>query len=312
MSSDSDDESSTDKTNYKFFCDFCDYGTNYEQNYERHLTTNKHATNVEAIINASKFKCTNCDKHFKYQQNMYRHRKECKPLEPSSNFVTGEQFTKAILAVQDKINANNETILKANTENTANILKANNENVKILVDACVAAYRPASAKPESKKSSNFNMNDYLNVKCKKAPTMNEFIKQIEPSYEDMVFIGNYGYIEGNAHVIFRYLDQLDQTERPIQCSDTKRYTIYMKNDNGWEKDDEKLTNTNNIVERLCNRTYRSKKKWTDKHPNYEDMDTKDGKKYLLLIQILTGQDNNLDKMNDAIAKKLAKYCAIKK
>lgn len=313
--SDNNDDESSDETTFKFFCDYCDYGTAKEYNFTRHLNTDKHHEKVEQFEkqeNSTKFKCTNCDKFFKQKTNMYRHRKDC-ISEPSNKYITGEEFTKAILAVQDKINENNENMLKANTENNANMLKATTENTKAIVDACVAAYTaPMKFKSEPKKSDRFNVNEYLNVKCNRAITLNDFIKQMEPTYEDMVNIGNYGYIEGNAQFIFRYLEKFEQNERPIQCTDTKRYTVYMKNDNGWEKDDDKLTNTNNMVERLCNRTYKGKKVWTDKHPNYEDIDTKDGAKYLLLVQTLTGHNHDLDKMNDVIAKKLAKYCAIKK
>lgn len=326
MSEEYNDDSSGDETTFKFFCDYCDYGTKYEFNFTRHLNTDKHHEKIEQFKkqkNTTKYKCTNCDKFFKHHQSMYRHRKDCVP-EPSNKYITGEEFTKAILAVQDKINENNEymlktnseyqsNMLKANTENNANMLKANTENTKAIVDACVAAYTaPMKLKSEPKKSDRFNVNEYLNVKCNRAITLNEFLKQMEPTYEDMVNIGNYGYIEGNAQFIFRYLEKFEQNERPIQCTDTKRYTVYMKNDNGWEKDDDKLTNTNNMVDRLCNRTYKGKKVWVDKHPNYEDVDTKDGAKYLLLVQTLTGHNHDLDKMNDAIVKKLAKYCAIKK
>lgn len=91
----------------KYYCDTCEYYTNYKGNYERHLQTNRHIKKyqssiilVSSSINlvSSKYhksiidnpphdtttiqnklplgyKCEYCDRVYKYPNNMYRHKK---------------------------------------------------------------------------------------------------------------------------------------------------------------------------------------------------------------------------------------------
>jgi hypothetical protein len=167
MSDENNDDSSDDETTFKFFCDYCDYGTKYEHHFTKHLNTNKHCENIELFKkqeNSTKFKCTNCNNYYKNKTSMYRHRKDCIP-EPSGGFVTGEEFTKAMMVFAEKnqifqnnvlesnsnfqnnmLKTNSEyqsNMLKANTENNANMLKANTENTKAIVDACAPRYSRA-------------------------------------------------------------------------------------------------------------------------------------------------------------------------
>jgi hypothetical protein len=52
-----------------------------------------------------------------------------------------------------------------------------------------------------------------------------------------------GYVEGMSNILIKNLNVLDVTKRPIHCTDKKRETMYIKDNNVWEKDDEENNKT---------------------------------------------------------------------
>ena len=79
-----------------------------------------------------------------------------------------------------------------------------------------------------------------------------------------------------------------------------------------EKALEELEKTTNVVNRLCNKTYRNKKLWVQKHPECSDMDTKKGIEYILLVKATSGGGQDIDILNEQVARKVVKQCAIRK
>jgi hypothetical protein len=69
----------------------------------------------------------------------------------------------------------------------------------------------------------------------------EFIKNLVLTFDDLKNMGNVGFVNGASECIIKHLKDMDISKRPIHCTDFKRETIYVKEDDGWTKDDEDNT-----------------------------------------------------------------------
>ena len=178
------------------------------------------------------------------------------------------------------------------------------------VDQLTAVATAPVAKPSVQKK--FNLETYLNETCKEAQNIEDFIKSVSPDYDDVVLVGKNGYVEGNLGVILKYLLKLEQTQRPIQCSDVKRQTVYLKTKNKWEKDTDGLPKTSAAVNHMCNKTYKSKKIWEQRHPEHDDLNHKKSEEHQRLLHAMSGGNNDIDALNNKISNKVIKSCVIEK
>ena len=69
------------------------------------------------------------------------------------------------------------------------------------------------------------------------------------------------------------MNKLSLYERPIHCTDTKRETLYIKDDDKWEKDKDK-TKIKEALKALNKNHFRLIKQWLDSNPDYMEDDTK--------------------------------------
>ena len=90
-------------------------------------------------------------------------------------------------------------------------------------------------------NKTFNLNFFLNEQCKDAMNIKDFVKSIQIEMSDLERIGKEGYVEGISKLILEKLRETDIYKRPLHCSDAKRETMYIKENDVWNKD-ESLTN----------------------------------------------------------------------
>jgi hypothetical protein len=118
-------------------------------------------------------------------------------------------------------------------------------------------------------TNNFNLNIFLNEKCKDALNISDFIQSLEITLDDLMYSKNKGLVEGITNVMIKGLRQLDIYKRPIHCTDTKRETMYIKNCEKWEKDEnhEKMKNT---ILKIANKERNMISSWVEENPNWFD------------------------------------------
>jgi hypothetical protein len=56
----------------------------------------------------------------------------------------------------------------------------------------------------------------------------DFVDSIKLQLSDLMEVGELGYVEGISKIIVKNLNNLDETERPVHCTDKKRETMYVK------------------------------------------------------------------------------------
>jgi hypothetical protein len=121
--------------------------------------------------------------------------------------------------------------------------------------------------------NNFNINIFLNEKCKGALNMDEFIQNIDITLNQLEFITNKGLEEGLSNVFLENISKLSLYERPIHCTDIKRETLYIKNHDMWERDSDK-TKIKRAIKVTSGKQYKTLKEWKDKNPDFQEINEK--------------------------------------
>jgi hypothetical protein len=99
-------------------------------------------------------------------------------------------------------------------------------------------------------NQRFNLNVFLNETCKDAMNLDEFLDTIRPTFDELLVMGDVGFVDGISDIFIKRLRALDITKRPIHCTDAKRETIFLKENNVWTKDDNGHAKLNSIIEKV--------------------------------------------------------------
>ena len=81
-----------------------------------------------------------------------------------------------------------------------------------------------------------NIQLYLNEQCKNAMPIMDFIRDLQFKLSDINPERPASTIESLSKCITDKLEDMDQTERPVHCSDAKRLVFHVKDASGWTKD----------------------------------------------------------------------------
>ncbi len=230
----------SDKKAPKSTCEICDYSSNNLSHFKRHCLTKKHQLGVMNSKNSDK-SChfgtkkhiCECGKEYKYRQGLSYHRKRC-----NKNSSDIANLKNEILELK------NELMEKAIEENNElkRIINAKDEQIKQLI-------------PKVGNQVTFNINNFLNDKCKDAINLEEFVKSITVSVENLMLTHDEGLSAGISNIIMENINKLSLHERPIHCSDKKREILYIKNGT-WEKDKNKC-GTKNMINSLYSKQMQS-------------------------------------------------------
>lgn len=286
----------------KYYCEICYYNAVKKFNYERHLLTDKHkkikndyeraktSKSNKNIIYKS-YEC-DCGKSYKHQTNLTRHKKTTciysKNIKPENKIIEkSENETDYKELIMTLINENKEmrkTIseLVPKIGNTTNNTTLNTTNNNITNNA------------------NFNMNIFLNEQCKDALRLDDFINQIEVSISNLLLTKDKGLIDGISNIFIENMNKLSLYERPVHCTDLKRETLYIKQDE-WIKDKD-----NSIVKDAIKKVSRIQSKninkWSSQNPDYLTKPEKQTE----FIKLVKNTTDDLDGKQDKIIKNICK------
>jgi hypothetical protein len=127
------------------------------------------------------------------------------------------------------------------------------------------------------------LNVFLNEECKDAINLNEFVQSIRPSLTDLENTGRLGYISGISELIINNLNDLEETRRPIHCSDLRRETIYIKDNNIWEREEAEKPLLTHAIKQIANENIKQINEWHKVHPDCSNPMSKDNSTYLNII-----------------------------
>ena len=138
----------------------------------------------------------------------------------------------------------------------------------------------------------FNLNLFLNEQCKDAMNIQEFVNSIQLNMTDLENVGKLGYVEGISNIIIDNLQKTDLYKRPVHCSDVKRETLYVKDDNKWEKEGPEHQKMVNAVLAVEHKNIGLMGEWAAAHPKCMDSGAKENNKYFKLSRTVTDGERN--------------------
>ena len=221
-----------------FLCEKCNYSTKRKNDFNKHLKTQKHMRNKNVKkedIKMKTFFC-GCGKSYKYNSGLWRHKKKClmdnKLQEMKNEIIELKNENKII---KESTNILTNELIKSNKNNTEII-----NEVKKLKEAKnqIVTQNIQNQTNNQNNTQNISINVFLNVHCKNAMNLTDFVEKLQVTFEDLNYTGKTNYVEGISNILIRNLNKLNKLERPIHCSDVKRKVLYIKNKEGWEKDKE--------------------------------------------------------------------------
>src|SRR6056300_468922 len=205
----------------------------------------------------------------------------------------------------------NKHLMTAKHINTSDVTKSYIKNAKrYTCDYCNKIY--TSRMGLWRHNQKFNLNFFLNDTCKDAMNMSEFIENMNVQFEDIENIGRDGYVTGMTNMILSRIKNLEVTKRPMHCTDLKRETIYIKDNNVWEKDNDN-TKLHNMIQCIAHKNYAILPAWRDKNPDCLDSDTS---KFDFCIKMMTNLLGDAGegqvKLDNKVIKNLSKHINVEK
>jgi hypothetical protein len=294
----------------EYNCNICNYNTCNVKDYNKHLTTSKHLNrtnlnNLEQKIpeNPKEFKCKNCNKYYKARNSLWYHQQKCFPI--NNDLVKKfSALDKDELIIQ--LLKQNAELIKGQQD-----MMINQQDMIIKLSENGINNNTNHSHNTTTNSHNkaFNLNFFLNETCKNAMNITDFVDSIKLQLSDLMDIGEVGYVEGISKIIVKNLNNLDETERPIHCTDKKRETMYIKDEGQWEKEDDNKTKLKKVVNKVSDKNIRLLPQFREKFPDYKNASSKTSDKYeKMVIEVMSTQDDKKEK----VIKKISNATIIKK
>ena len=305
------------KIRQQYICEHCNFICSYNSNYMVHLSTQKHINKLNAIQkNADDYKCQ-CGSTYKHSSSYYRHAKSCTYIKPDT--TTTEPITQEPVHVGSKETETNwveiiQMLIKENQEIRNAMLiqtntmveqhKALTEQNKTLTEI-VKNQQPSNTNSHNTNShnKNYNITMFLADKCKDAQNMSEFIEVVK-SKVDMMEIYEHGYVNGISKLFIEELKSMQVTERPLHCTDERRNTFYVHNNDTWNKDED-LKDTKKAISDVSQTNLRQCVDWSKNVPEGDaERDDHITKSIEICKQACSGDDKNNEKIIKNISKEI--------
>jgi hypothetical protein len=293
-----------------YSCEKCDFVTSKQSNYDLHLSTRKHKNSYNSSKKSLQkmptfFSCV-CGKEYKHRQGLYTHKKVCDDSteceEHNANTCDHANTSKDIIEPQE---------VKTLTNMVMELMKSNAELQKQLVDVCKNSNNTINTNINSN-NKTFNLQFFLNEQCKDAMNISEFVSTFDLQLEDLDCVGKLGYVEGITKLIVDKLNGMDIYKRPMHCSDAKRETIYIKDDNKWEKEERGTPKLRKAIKSISFNNMKLVVKWSDTYPESKNIESRLNDKYIKLVKQSTGGNGDITDNEDKIIKRIAREIIIDK
>jgi len=276
-----------------FYCEKCHYKCSRKYDFNKHKLTRKHLIETkgdvflseksEKVVNKN-LTCENCNKSYVSRNGIWLHKKKC------SVKTTDQMLVQLVL----------------------DVVKSNNETQKQLVET-ITKNSGGSMNNSHNNSHNktFNMQFFLNETCKDAMNIMDFVKDIKINLNDLEDVGKLGYVEGISNIIIKNLKGLEVNKRPVHCSDLKREVLYVKDEDHWSKEKEKM---NYAIKHIAHKNIQMLPEWKQQNPAYSLNDGNKNDQFMQIVnQSMGGSDKKEEQVyQEKIITKVAKHVVVDK
>jgi hypothetical protein len=266
----------------QYYCEKCDYYTAKKSSFDKHIETKKHKVTFGDgchIFSDAKVAhvCDNCEKIYFSRNGLWVHKKKCQ----------NERKNEKQVQQNSSVDKNDLIIM---------LLKQNSELLEIVKNGTNQITNNTNTNCMNN-NKTFNLQFFLNETCKDAMNIMDFVESIKLQLSDLEKVGEIGYVEGISNIITTNLKALDVTQRPVHCTDKKRETMYIKDEDKWEKEDNSKSKLKKVIKKIANKNIRLLPQFREKHPDYNNADSNISDKYSkMVIEAMGGTgDNDIEK-----------------
>ena len=242
----------------KFECKKCDYICSRKSDLNKHFKSKKHNTTITTEIqpNNSLIHICSCGKQYNHRGSLFNHKKICKYEEKEEKVenIQEEKKEENDLNYKDMflemVNENKE-LHKTMRDMIPTIGNNNNNNIN---------------------NSQFNINVFLNEDCKDALNIMDFVDSLKLQLKDLDNTGKLGFVEGTSKIFIEGLNKLEVTKRPIHCSDIKEETLYIKDNDTWEKENKNNDKMKKAIDKITDINMEQMPEWVKENPKFANDD----------------------------------------
>ena len=320
----------------KFSCVLCDFKCCKQNEYKRHLETNKHKMvtngNKKTPNHESHSSVCICGKIYKYPPGLARHKRTCIMINSPSIKTKEENDDVDLIDDKEHVSNKNENIILGDNNSICmddqgicshekigitkemfmSLLKDNQEMMKMIKSLSENQLTtPQNITNNNNITNNqFNLNIFLNEKCKDALNMSEFIDSLKITLDDLLFSKNNGITRGVTDIMMKKLKELDIYKRPIHCTDIKRDTMYIKDEDKWHKDNNHDMFKNTII-KVANKERSALQLWEIENPDWMETEQKQIQ-YLTMVRSICEPIETYNNYERKIVKNIGKEILVDK
>jgi hypothetical protein len=302
-----------------FVCKICDYTTSQKSHYDKHILTRKHKNSYiqlqnsyelnekNAEIEVKRFTCT-CGNKYKYRQGLYLHKKTCDHKE--EKLLSDKEIILHLIKENSEFK---ELLLEQSRENKEIIQKNKEETNNMILEMMKTNTCIQNITNNKLIKPTFNLNFFLNETCKNAMNLVDFIEQSKIEFNDFLKLESVGFVNGISNIIVKNLKALDIDKRPVHCTDSKRGTVYIKDNDEWEKENEEKSKLRKLIKKVANKNAGLLPEFKLKYPDCIKSNSKYTDQYnKLIIESMGGPGDNEIEKEDKIILKIAKEIIVDK
>jgi hypothetical protein len=335
---------------HNFYCEKCDYCCNKKSSYTKHLTTEKHTNNMTTVnrtkIEDNETKLLNCDvcnKEFVNRSGLWKHRKKCvqeqhnisneqnickvidkNPDEETKVSITNNIPMELILEVIKQSKEIQHVLIEQTKELQHKLLEKENqllEKENKLLEQNAEHHKQLvelAKKPSMVNSNNtnnqFNLNFFLNETCKNAMNIQDFIQSIKLTTQDFETTGRLGFVDGISRIFINELKRLKVERRPLHCTDVKRETVYVKDNDTWEKENLEKKKLKWAINSIAQLNLNQVQEWQQEYPECRENNTTANTHFNKMAMVALGGfgDDEETKFRDKIMKNVLKEIVVSK
>jgi hypothetical protein len=278
--------------------------------------------------------CSNCNKIFQDRSGLWRHKKKCGLNQTTAtststlinpeiimNIIYQNSEFKEMLIEQSKQSAE---LQKQSQQQTNELQKQSQQQTNELQKQIIELCKNTTTMTTNNNNHNnhntinshnkiFNLQFFLNDTCKNAMNLTDFVSSLQIDLSDLESVGELGFVNGLSKLIINGLNDLEECERPVHCSDLKRESMYVKEDNKWEKEDAENTKMKKALKQIAHKNTKMLPVWKAKNPDCKRSESHLSDKYShMVIEAMGGSGDNDEEKANKIIRKIAKEVTIKK
>ena len=301
------EKSSVNSSNY--ICGCCNYTTIIKCNYDKHLLSEKHKKKCSIIINDKQEEtaetnhiCNQCNKEYMNYNALWKHKKKCvinktetEPLQNTFtpiNVLTPELFMEVLKEskeLQNVLIEQNKELQNKLLEKENQLLEQNKELQNQIIELSKNQQVINNNNTTNNTNNNqFNLQFFLNETCKDAMNIADFVNSLKLTTHDFETTGRLGFIDGISRIFIKELKKLEKEKLPIHCTDLKRETVYIKDNDVWEKENEEKQKLKWTIDKIAQLNLNQNQNWQEKFPECRKNNTRENEKFTTMALVALG------------------------